>query len=92
MIPSAYLHQGADPSKPGAQRELSIEHTGRNAELFQEEPQPVTPLQSVDEEQGFAPNQRELEQGIQQQEFVFFRLTDHLKLLQLLRPWQLGLL
>lgn len=87
--PSATKTRGGTPR---AQWELSVEHAGGDAELLQEEAQPVAPLQSVDEEQRLSPNQRQLEQGVQQQKFVFLGLTDHLKLLQLVWPWQLGLL
>lgn len=89
---SVLLSQSARADKPGTQWELSVEHARRDAELLQEEAQPIAPLQGVDKEQALATNQRQLEQGVQQQELVFLCLADHLELPQLVWPGQLGLL
>lgn len=79
------------PSSPGVDRQLRVEYTGGDAELFQEQFESVAPLHCPNKHQGLALNQVQFQQGVDEQELVLF-LTLNTVLLQLGAVWQLGAL
>lgn len=79
------------PSSPGVDRQLRIEYTGGDAELFQEQFESVAPFHCPNKHQGLALNQVQFQQGVDEQELILF-LTLNTVLLQLGAVWQLGAL
>lgn len=77
--------------KPGVHRELRVEHAGRDAELLQEEFEAVAAVNGPDEDEGLAPDQGQLEQGVDEQELILL-LTADVVLCELGAAWQLGAL
>lgn len=55
------------------QGQFRVDHAGLDTKLFQEEFDTVTPLDVVDKDDGFPSDELELEQNVDEQEFVAFR-------------------
>jgi hypothetical protein len=61
---------------PRIQRELRVEHTALDRELFQEELETITAVDIVDENDAFAFDQLELENHVGKKELVDFRAAN----------------
>lgn len=76
---------------PGLHRQLRVKHTGRNAKLFQEQFEPVAPVQRSNKHQRLALNQPQPQQRVDEQELVLLLTLDAV-LLQLAAVRKLGAL
>lgn len=76
---------------PGLHRQLRVKHAGRNAKLFQEQFEPVAPVQRSNKQQCLALNQPQPQQRVDEQELVLLLTLDAV-LLQLAAVRKLGAL